>query len=311
MPASAAHSRLLGNRRFPGALKHRYSIPKIQYIDKSVDISGSLEVHFYLARYCLQRPLAVGPPFEKAERAMPSEKQSPAKKPDASLAADSGASVTLTSTIEHKLRRDLASAVFLPGERLAIDDLRQRYGSGASPVREALNRLSAEGWVLQLDQRGFRVPPVSVSKLAELTRTRCLLNEVTLREAIGRANERTDEAIVVALHRLSRTPTRISEDSKQINPDWEERHRLFHASLIAACGSQWLIDFDAMLFEQAARYRALSARSKKSRDVHKEHKAIADAVIARNVGEAVRLLNAHINHTSELVSQVTRQHEVV
>jgi DNA-binding GntR family transcriptional regulator len=247
--------------------------------------------------------------LSKVEHDMPSEKQLPANKPDALSASDPGPGATLTSTIEHKLRRDLASAVFLPGERLAIDDLRQRYGSGASPVREALNRLSAEGWVVQLDQRGFRVPPVSVSKLIELTRTRCLLNEITLREAIGRANEATDEAIVLALHRLSRTPTRVSDDSNQINPEWEERHRLFHASLIAACDSQWLIDFDAMLFEQAARYRSLSARSKKGREVNKEHKAIADAVIARNVGEAIRLLNAHINHTSELVSQVARQHE--
>jgi DNA-binding GntR family transcriptional regulator len=41
------------------------------------------------------------------------------------------------------------------------------------------------------------------------------------------------------------------------------------------------------------------------------HKAIANAVISRNVAEAIRLLNAHINHTSELVSQITRQYEAV
>jgi GntR family carbon starvation induced transcriptional regulator len=223
---------------------------------------------------------------------------------------DTHGATTLASSVEERLRRDLISAVFMPGEKLAIDVLRQRYNAGASPVREALNRLSAEGWVLQSDQRGFRVPPVSVDLLEELTRTRCLLNEITLREAIARADEGTDEAIVVALHRLTRTPTRVSEDPKRINPEWEERHRAFHTSLIAACGSRWLIDFNATLFEQAARYRALAAQSKASRDVQKEHKAIADAVIARDVSEAVRLANAHITHTSALVSQVTRRHEM-
>jgi GntR family carbon starvation induced transcriptional regulator len=216
---------------------------------------------------------------------------------------------TLTSGVEEKLRRDLISAALMPGEKLAIDALRARYGTGASPIREALNRLSAEGWVIQSDQRGFRVPPVSVDQLAELTRTRCLLNEVTLREAIARAREDTDEAIIVALHRLSRTPTRVPESPGQVNPEWEERHRAFHASLIASCGSNWLIEFDAMLFEQAARYRALAARSKAGRDVQKEHKGIADAVIARNVPEAIRLANAHISHTATLVAQVTRRHE--
>lgn len=217
-------------------------------------------------------------------------------------------STTLASSIEERLRRDLISAVFMPGEKLAIDTLREKYGAGASPVREALNRLSAEGWVVQSDQRGFRVPSVSVDQLEELTRTRCLLNEITLRESIARATETTDEAIVVALHRLSQTPTHVTDDAKRINPEWEARHRAFHASLIAACGSRWLMDFDAMLFEQAARYRALSSRSKVSRDVQKEHKGIADAVIARNASEAVRLANAHISHTSSLVSRVAQRH---
>ena len=233
----------------------------------------------------------------------------PLKKQATRSEAEHRVGTTLASSIEERLRRDLISAAFMPGEKLAIDVLRERYGAGASPVREALNRLSAEGWVLLSDQRGFRVPSVSVDQLEELTRTRCLLNEVTLREAIGRADGETDEAIVVSLHRLSRTPSRAPDDPKQINPEWEARHRAFHASLVAACGSRWLIDFDAMLFEQAARYRALSARSKIGRDVQKEHRAIADAVIARNVAEAVRLANAHITHTSALVSQVTRRHE--
>lgn len=210
---------------------------------------------------------------------------------------------TQASSVVEQLRHDLITAVFKPGEKLAIDALRLRYGAGASPVREALNRLSAEGWVKQSDQRGFFVPPVSEEHLKELTRTRCLLNEITLREAIALASEESDEAIVIALHRLSRTPPRDADDPDRNNPEWEKRHRAFHASLIATCGSQWLIDFDATLFEQAARYRALSGRVGASRDVAAEHKAIADAVMARDTAEAVRLLNAHISFTTQLVGK--------
>ena len=230
-------------------------------------------------------------------------------KPAARSDAGPRVTTTLASSIEERLRRDLISAEFMPGEKLAIDMLRERYGAGASPVREALNRLSAEGWVLLSDQRGFRVPSVSISQLEELTRTRCLLNEITLREAIARADAASDEAIVVALHRLSRMPSRAPDEPRQINPEWEAKHRAFHTSLIAACDSRWLIELDAMLFEQAARYRALSARSKTGRDTQKEHQAIVNAVMARDVAEAVRLANSHITRTSTLVSQVTRQHE--
>ena len=45
----------------------------------------------------------------------------------------------------------------------------ERYEIGATPLREALNRLSAEELVRREEQRGFRVAPVSLSDLAELT----------------------------------------------------------------------------------------------------------------------------------------------
>lgn len=221
-------------------------------------------------------------------------------------AAERQGRATLATVVKERLRHDLVSAVFKPGEKLAIDALCARYGAGASPVREALNRLSAEGWVEQFDQRGFCVPPVSEQHLEELTRTRCLLSEITLREAIARASEASDEVIVVALHRLSRTPSRLASDPDRVNPEWEQRHRAFHASLIAACQSQWLIDFDAMLFEQAARYRALSGRTGVHRDVASEHAAMAAAVLARNVSEAVKLVNDHILFTTRVVAAAQR-----
>lgn len=93
----------------------------------------------------------------------------PSKKQAAEAEAGPRVVTTLASSIEERLRRDLISAVFMPGEKLAIDTLREKYGAGASPVREALNRLSAEGWVVLSDQRGFRVPTVSVDQLEELT----------------------------------------------------------------------------------------------------------------------------------------------
>ncbi len=62
--------------------------------------------------------------------------------------------------------------------------LRERYGAGASPLREALNRLSAEGFVMQQDQRGFVVADIDEADLAEFIFTRCALNEIMLPAAL-------------------------------------------------------------------------------------------------------------------------------
>src|SRR6201987_2510605 len=122
----------------------------------------------------------------------------------ADLEEGASAAVTRTRAIYERLRRDIIRGTLPPGEKLRIEVLRTRYNVGGTPLREALNRLSTEGLVTQSDQRGFRVTPVSADDLLELTRTRCLINEVALRESITRGGRDWEEGVLLALHRLWR-----------------------------------------------------------------------------------------------------------
>jgi len=205
--------------------------------------------------------------------------------------------ITRTSAIYERLRREIIQGTLLPGEKLRIEVLRTRYDVGGTPLREAMNRLSTEGLVTQSDQRGFRVTPVSADELLELTRTRCWINEVALRESIARGDRNWEEHVLLSLHRLSRIP--IVVDNSRMNPDWSELHRVFHAALLAACGSRWLMDFNDLLFDCAERYRNLLAVIGAVRDVHSEHRAIAEAAIERKTALAIGLLNDHDEKTSQ------------
>lgn len=211
------------------------------------------------------------------------------------------APTTLTSAVYERLRRDILVGRLAPGEKLRIDALRTTYEVGASPLREALNRLSAEGLVLREDQRGFRVAPVSLDDLKELTRTRCWVNELALRQSIARGDPAWEERVVLTHHRLARTPA-YSEASSKLDSEWERRHREFHAALISACGSRWLTAFCESLFDQADRYRYLSLYAHEHRDFIGEHRAIMEATLARNADLAARLLAQHITKTAELVA---------
>ena len=204
--------------------------------------------------------------------------------------------ITRTSAIYERLRRDIIQGTLLPGEKLRIEVLRAKYDVGGTPLREAMNRLSVEGLVAQSEQRGFRVTPVSADDLLELTRTRCWINEVALRESIARGSRDWEEQVLLALHRLSRVPVVV--DNSRMNPDWSELHRVFHAALLAGCGSRWLMDFNDLLFDCAERYRNLLAVIGAVRDVHSEHRAIAEAAIERKTALAIGLLNDHYEKTS-------------
>src|SRR5271170_7317741 len=86
----------------------------------------------------------------------------------------------LSTSVYRQLRADLLAGRLRPGEKLRDEGLRQRFSSGSSPIREALNRLLAEGLVSLEDQKGFRVAPISESELEELVMARCWIDGIAI-----------------------------------------------------------------------------------------------------------------------------------
>jgi len=208
---------------------------------------------------------------------------------------------TSATEIYRRIRHDVLTGAFRPGARLHIQSIAADYGTSVNPVREALNRLAAEKIVEQRDQRGFRVPPITREGLEELVRTRCWLEALALREAMARRDEKWELDVVVAFHKLARTP--FATPDGRANPTWEERHRDFHMAMLANCGSSWLLGFcDDMMF-QAARVRFVAVTSSSAsadRLRTEEHQAIMDAAIGGDEGLAVDLLTAHYRRTLRL-----------
>lgn len=210
---------------------------------------------------------------------------------------------TLASQAYRRLRRDIIDAKYSPGGKLRIQDLCERYDAGPSPIREALNRLSRDGLVAQSDHKGFSVTPLSAEHLEELTRTRCWLNELAVRQSIANGDQAWEESVVLACHRLSRIPRHIAgAETTAYNPAWEQAHRAFHSALIAACGSRWLIAFCEQLFDAADCYRHLSRVSSMKRGMRRdEHQEMVQAVLARDADTAAKLLHKHFTRTADLV----------
>jgi GntR family transcriptional regulator, carbon starvation induced regulator len=205
--------------------------------------------------------------------------------------------LTAATAVYERLRRDILNGSLRPGQKLVIDLISDRYGAGLNPVREALNRLSAEGLVERKDQRGFFVPPVSIEGWRDLVRTRCWLESKALEEAIANGDRAWEELIVVAFHHLSRTPWKRSDEDTTTNPDWEERHRAFHLALLSACGSAILVEICGDLMDKAQRYRFISVASHPDRNTVEEHRRIMDAALDRQPGLAIDRLVEHYQTT--------------
>ncbi len=201
-------------------------------------------------------------------------------------AAPAGRSRTLTTDLFEQLRADILHCRLAPGSRLRFKELRARYGSGLSPLREALMRLVAEGLAHLEDHKGFQVAPVSQDEMVDIATTLFELEAVAIRKAIELGDDRWEANIIARFHELSKRP--IVSGSLTLDAEWEARNVAFHESLYAACGSPSLVLFCRQLSERFSRYRRLWARhADLSRDVASEHRAIMDVVVRRDAAAAV------------------------
>ena len=201
---------------------------------------------------------------------------------------------TLIESAYEFLRQDIISGVHAPESKLRIEELRRHYDTGASPIREALNRLAGEGFVTVEGQRGFRVAPLSLKDLNEITRLRIMLECEAIRESIKLGDDQWEANIVAAFHRVGK----LDDDPNSDIAEWEIRNHEFHENLIGACDSAWLLKFRHTLYEQHRRYRLISVlQHDETRLVNAEHKAIMEAVLERDEAAACAATEVHIMRT--------------
>ena len=212
----------------------------------------------------------------------------------------SAADSSLTQHAYRQIRSDLLAGRARPGSRLKINELGEHLSVNISAVREALSRLCADGLVIALPQRGFRVASVSVSELRDLTHTRIEIERLCLRKAVANPDIGWETALVAAGHQLLRT--RKSAATEAPDEAWKQAHAAFHRAVVAGCSSPWLLRLHDQLYLQAERYLALSLLAPASRrNIDVEHKGLMDAMLARNADLACERIAAHFERTSKLI----------
>jgi len=219
------------------------------------------------------------------------------------LTEEPPAAPTQTERAYALLHRAIVSCEFGPGERLRVEELGRRYGVSSSPVREALNRLVATGLVDALENRGFRVAPLTVEGVTDLTRVRLLVELETLRDAMTHGTDRWEAGIVAAAHALALSEQRLKDVAPGLDATWSARHRDFHLAIYDGTRSPLLRNMVGQLFDSAERYRRFSARHRRlPRAKHAEHRQLMAAVLSRDVRRAGDLLVQHVTSTERSVA---------
>jgi len=206
---------------------------------------------------------------------------------------------TLAGDAYEAIRQAIRSGSVKPGERLRFADLQALCGMSVTPVREALARLTAEGFTVLDDHRGYSVASLSLSELRDLTAARQLCEGEALRLSVEKGDADWEARVIAAHHLMARIPQAREDIPSAIREDWEERHAAFHAALISACGSPILLEICEKLFSRADRYRRLSVSiSAGARDPAAEHRRLMELALARDGEGAGAALREHYGRTA-------------
>jgi DNA-binding GntR family transcriptional regulator len=188
------------------------------------------------------------------------------------------------------LRRLILAGDLRPGEELRQEVLATQLRVSRTPLREALNRLAADGLVELRPHRSAVVARVAEEDVAADYEARRILEPAAARLAAERAGPES----VAALRRALAAAREAGDDVER----QFEANRAFHRALVAASGNEQLVRFHDLLWSGriAPVLYARQARQpgRRSRD-HAEHAEIVRLVAARDGDAAARAVDGHLS----------------
>jgi DNA-binding GntR family transcriptional regulator len=211
---------------------------------------------------------------------------------------------TLIERAYSRLRDDIVEGRLAPGEKLRVEHLKARYGVGAGTLREAITRLVSDALVVAEGQRGFRVAPITIEDLQDLTTLRLHIEIEALRQSIRRGDAAWRAGVEQAWAELSAVEQPLTPQTRR---RWEGLNTRFHDALIAAGATPWTFKVLRLLSRHGERYRRYAiALPGSKRDVHAEHRLIVEMALAGQEARAALALEAHIRATPDLLIEAHR-----
>ena len=204
------------------------------------------------------------------------------------------------------LKNDIIRGVYQPDEKLRMSLLTSRYQLGVGPLREARSQLVAEQLVTVVNQKGYRVAPMSGQERLDIFDARANTEAMLVELAIARGDDAWEAEILARAHMLAKLEA--VDASEQLLDEWDQRHQAFHTAIVAGCGSRYLLQMRERLFDLAARYRFIWLRKtvlsvEMLEDKHDQHQTLVEAILARDAARASELMRQHLLTPIPIIQQ--------
>jgi DNA-binding GntR family transcriptional regulator len=211
----------------------------------------------------------------------------------------------LIQQVHDRILASIVDQTLAPGHRIRQQELAEQLGVSRQPVSHALHLLRRQGLVVESGRKGFEVSPLDPARLRQLYEVRSALDGLAARLAAERAH--LDDVGRSAFLEALAAGNRIN--AKTPLADLIALDADFHCTLYRLSGNPAVEEMAAphWLHMRRAMAAVLTNADYRTR-AWKEHRTIADRVLARDVAAAEaaardHALNAGITTEERLKSQ--------
>lgn len=200
--------------------------------------------------------------------------------------------------------RAMASAfAFKPGERINESALSRQLGASRTPLREALNRLVAEGFIDFRSGKGFFCRDLSPARILDLYQARMAIEVEATRQATKKADAGTLDALSDFLDETAEEYATCEDAARLMRLD-----ETFHLRLCRMADNP---EFTRMLENIYDRIRFVRLADLKrlqlaGRTTTAHHRAVLDAVRTGDPSAAADAIRAHIEGRYDVVTEAVR-----
>jgi DNA-binding GntR family transcriptional regulator len=190
--------------------------------------------------------------------------------------------------VHRALKDAILEGEIRPGDFLVEVDLARRCKTSRTPVREACNRLSQEGWITQIRYKGYFVPTISVREIVELYEYRRLLECHTAEQVAATASDEQIATIAATI--------KVEHNPRMEPGEFIHANEVFHLAVAAAAGNRRVFDQLKFMLEHVRRFDILVAQKSSGLITHVD---ILEAMKAHNPALARKAMAEHIDQSRD------------
>ena len=198
----------------------------------------------------------------------------------------------------HLIKEKIITLELAPSSVIDEQALMKELGLGRTPIREALQRLDAEGLVNIVPRRGMFVTDISITDLQKIFEVRIVLTGFCARLAAQRGT--TDQ--VAQMEQVLRGLEQVQSGDYKVLIDIDRR---FQRLMYQAAGNDILAESLDRLYDLSLRIWYLVLHQLGDvRDAIEQHRQVAEALKARDGARAEALIQQHIVQFQQKIKAV-------